>query len=134
MIRCPDCEIPLVLRRGRFGKFLGCRNYPQCRFTRDIQDAGIDPEDYNEGLLDPDGRYNATIEIVRDHTWYTVNQLCGPKGPERDRRLHWLRKNMGCMPIMALISEFDHHDCNRVLEACGELTMKLLFGKEVCHE
>ncbi len=30
---CPDCEKPLVIRWGRHGKFIGCGNFPTCRYT-----------------------------------------------------------------------------------------------------
>ncbi len=30
---CPDCGSPLVIRYGRFGKFIGCSTYPECRYT-----------------------------------------------------------------------------------------------------
>ena len=32
---CPECgrEDALVLRRGRFGRFIGCRHYPDCSYT-----------------------------------------------------------------------------------------------------
>ena len=30
---CPKCGGTLVERKGKYGKFLGCSNYPQCRFT-----------------------------------------------------------------------------------------------------
>lgn len=30
---CPLCGANLVLRKGKYGKFYGCSNYPQCRFT-----------------------------------------------------------------------------------------------------
>ncbi len=28
---CPECEGKLVLRKSKFGPFLGCSNYPKCR-------------------------------------------------------------------------------------------------------
>ena len=31
---CPECGAPLQIRSGRFGKFLACSKYPDCRFTR----------------------------------------------------------------------------------------------------
>lgn len=34
--RCPKCGAPLLRRSGRFGDFFGCRNYPDCRFTKNI--------------------------------------------------------------------------------------------------
>jgi DNA topoisomerase I len=33
---CPKCESPLVVKRGRFGRFLACSAYPKCNFTKAI--------------------------------------------------------------------------------------------------
>lgn len=33
---CPQCKSPLVERKGKYGQFLGCSNYPRCRFTHNI--------------------------------------------------------------------------------------------------
>jgi DNA topoisomerase-1 len=33
---CPECGHQLVIRHGRFGKFIGCSNFPSCRFTEPI--------------------------------------------------------------------------------------------------
>jgi hypothetical protein len=30
---CPRCGGHLIERRGKYGTFYGCSNYPQCRFT-----------------------------------------------------------------------------------------------------
>jgi DNA topoisomerase-1 len=30
---CPRCGKPLVVRHGRYGKFIGCSDFPQCRHT-----------------------------------------------------------------------------------------------------
>ncbi|MBN1230976.1 MAG: type I DNA topoisomerase [Anaerolineales bacterium] len=30
---CPDCGKDLILRWGRYGKFIGCSNFPECRYT-----------------------------------------------------------------------------------------------------
>ena len=34
--KCPECGQPLLARRGRFGKFLACSAYPECRYTRNM--------------------------------------------------------------------------------------------------
>ena len=35
--KCPACASGrLNLKLGRFGAFVGCTNYPECRFTRQI--------------------------------------------------------------------------------------------------
>ena len=31
---CPSCGNKLVPRQGKYGNFLGCSNYPNCRFTK----------------------------------------------------------------------------------------------------
>lgn len=33
---CPICGKNLVVKRGRFGKFLACPDYPECKFTKPI--------------------------------------------------------------------------------------------------
>ncbi len=41
---CPDCDSPLVMRFGRFGTFLGCSAYPECSYTRNLEEAGGEGE------------------------------------------------------------------------------------------
>ena len=33
LLICPRCDSDLLVRKGKHGKFYGCSNYPQCRFT-----------------------------------------------------------------------------------------------------
>lgn len=35
--KCPQCEKLLVYRFGRFGRFLACSGFPECRYTRNIK-------------------------------------------------------------------------------------------------
>ena len=37
---CDNCGKPMVLKRGRFGQFLACTGYPECKTTRKIQKGG----------------------------------------------------------------------------------------------
>ena len=40
--KCPECGKPLVVRTGKFGKFLSCSTFPECKFTKPyIIDTGI---------------------------------------------------------------------------------------------
>jgi DNA topoisomerase-1 len=34
---CPECGKPLVIKTGRYGKFLACSGYPDCKFTKSYQ-------------------------------------------------------------------------------------------------
>ncbi|MBO4880670.1 MAG: type I DNA topoisomerase, partial [Firmicutes bacterium] len=33
---CPECGKPLVRKNGKFGSFIACSGYPECRYTRNI--------------------------------------------------------------------------------------------------
>ena len=34
--KCPKCSGTLVERQGKYGSFIGCSNYPNCRFTKQM--------------------------------------------------------------------------------------------------
>lgn len=34
--KCPECAAAMVMKRGRFGRFLACTRYPECKGTRPI--------------------------------------------------------------------------------------------------
>jgi DNA topoisomerase-1 len=34
---CPECGKPLVVKSGRFGKFIACSGYPECKYTQSFQ-------------------------------------------------------------------------------------------------
>jgi DNA topoisomerase-1 len=40
---CENCGRPMVLKRGRFGQFLACSGYPDCKTTRQIGQAEKKP-------------------------------------------------------------------------------------------
>ena len=37
---CPECGSKLSIRLGRNGRFIGCNNYPTCKYTRNLKDDG----------------------------------------------------------------------------------------------
>jgi DNA topoisomerase-1 len=38
---CPECGQPLLIKLGRYGKFIGCSGYPDCRHTETIPLPGV---------------------------------------------------------------------------------------------
>ncbi len=34
--KCPTCGAPMVMKRGRFGRFLACTRYPECKGTKPV--------------------------------------------------------------------------------------------------
>ncbi|RMF08090.1 MAG: type I DNA topoisomerase [Alphaproteobacteria bacterium] len=76
---CPKCgDGRLSLKVGKFGAFIGCSNYPECRYTRQMQDMvenggkaatldepkvlGIDPESGLEVSL-RSGRFGPYVQL-----------------------------------------------------------------------
>jgi len=72
---CPECGKPLMVKLGRYGKFVGCSGYPECKYMRKIDSESgetIEPKakEYVEGRVCPkdggqlvyrDGRYGRFI-------------------------------------------------------------------------
>ncbi|HFE37744.1 MAG TPA: type I DNA topoisomerase [Gammaproteobacteria bacterium] len=61
---CPKCGKPLSIRLGRRGRFIGCTDYPECDYTRNLGDdknASSEPE-IVEGRLCPDCNSNLVIK------------------------------------------------------------------------
>ena len=46
---CPDCGGELIMKFGRFGKFIACSNYPECKYTEKTDaEKKVDEEHSNE--------------------------------------------------------------------------------------
>lgn len=45
---CPNCNSPLVIRTGKYGKFVACSNYPTCKYIKkeekEVVEVGTCPE------------------------------------------------------------------------------------------
>jgi DNA topoisomerase-1 len=49
-IKCPECDGPMKLRPGRWGKyFFGCNNYPKCKGTMKATQDQVDDLTKREG-------------------------------------------------------------------------------------
>ncbi|WP_338503314.1 type I DNA topoisomerase [Sphingomonas kaistensis] len=66
---CPACgNGRLALRGGKFGAFVACSNYPECKFTRKFGQGGdaaattSEPADLGEGIMLKTGRFGPYVE------------------------------------------------------------------------
>jgi len=48
--KCPECGGDLVLKYGRFGKFIACSNYPTCKYTEKTEEEKKEDEE-NSGIV-----------------------------------------------------------------------------------
>ncbi|QDV37298.1 type I DNA topoisomerase [Tautonia plasticadhaerens] len=77
--KCPSCGAgQLSLKIGKYGAFVGCSNYPECRFTREL----TKDKDKGDGTGDGDGS-NAPVEpkvLGEDAEGQAISVRKGPYG------------------------------------------------------
>lgn len=52
--QCPDCGGDLKIKHGRFGKFIGCGNYPKCKHIESLNkplDTGVECPECKQGKI-----------------------------------------------------------------------------------
>ena len=124
---CPTCGAGrLSLKTSRFGPFVGCSNYPECRYTRPISEAedGDTPSGDRELGVDPDtgltvflksGRFGAYVQLGEGEKPKRSSLPKGWSAPDMDLekglRLLRLPREVGLhpednQPILAGIGRF----------------------------
>jgi DNA topoisomerase-1 len=77
--KCPACSTGrLSLKFGKFGAFIGCTNYPDCRFTKPLEIAGGDDAESDEAAALSN---EPKILGTEPGTGRTVSMRRGPYGP-----------------------------------------------------
>jgi DNA topoisomerase I len=92
---CPSCANgQLSLKLGKFGAFIGCSNYPECRFTRALTNGdgadkeavpaegielGVDPET-GERVTRRDGRFGPYLQLGEASEGEKPRRSSIPKG------------------------------------------------------
>ncbi len=49
--RCPACDSPMVIKSGRYGRFIACSRYPDCKTTMPLSTGIACPEEGCNGML-----------------------------------------------------------------------------------
>jgi DNA topoisomerase-1 len=84
--KCPSCEGGrLSLKLGKFGAFIGCSNYPECRFTRTLSVPGEgDPENGHKRLgEDPATGLEVTLRSGRFGPYVQLGEAVDGEKPKR---------------------------------------------------
>jgi DNA topoisomerase-1 len=58
---CPTCGKPMINKRGRFGRFLACSDYPTCKTTKPITLKGVVCPDCGSGLAERKSRFGKSF-------------------------------------------------------------------------
>ena len=76
---CPTCSTGrLGLKLGRFGAFIGCSNYPECKFTRQLSANGAASADKVLGK-DPETGLDVAIKTGRFGTYLQLGETSKDK-------------------------------------------------------
>ena len=79
---CPDCKTgQLSLRVGRFGAFIGCSNYPKCKYTKQFAVIEAPKYDENGQVIEPKVETdNQVRELGKDAAGNDISVRKGPYG------------------------------------------------------
>ncbi|HHX99176.1 TPA: type I DNA topoisomerase [Candidatus Dojkabacteria bacterium] len=111
--KCPECGAGMVVRVGRYGKFLSCSKFPDCKGMKDIEgkEESIDFEKYARPEKCPECGGKLILKIGKYGKFWacekypdckgTLPLLLKEKCPECghnlvERRSKWGRKFVGC--------------------------------------
>lgn len=84
--QCPTCGTGrLNLKAGKFGAFIGCSNYPECRYTRPL---AADSEAAADRVLgqDPDSGFDVTVKAGRFGPYIQLGEQKNYAEGEKPRR------------------------------------------------
>jgi DNA topoisomerase-1 len=81
--QCPNCGTgKLSLKLGRFGGFIGCTNYPECRYTRQFS-AGADGSPDKKLGADPATGLEVTLRSGRFGPYLQLGEAVNGEKPKR---------------------------------------------------
>src|SRR5258707_9311755 len=84
---CPSCEnVRLSLKLGKFGGFIGCTNYPECRYTRQLAPGNGNgaPENGMKKLgEDPASGLEVTVRSGRFGPYIQLGEAVNGEKPKR---------------------------------------------------
>jgi DNA topoisomerase-1 len=92
--QCPACKGDLSLKLGKFGAFISCSNYPECKYTRQIGDSDSEGETNiledskilgkfpatEDNILLKKGPYGFYLQLGEDEKGKKPKRVTIPKG------------------------------------------------------
>ena len=149
--KCPECGGDLLVRFGRFGKFIACNNFPKCKYTeKTTEEKKV--EDENSGEVCPEcgapmvvkrGKYGAFLgcskypdckgikKITSDKTTGVKCPKC-QNGEILERRSRKGRLFYGCSAYPKCDFSLWNRPTGKTCEKCGSLMVYQMKGEEKC--
>ncbi|MEP3277076.1 MAG: type I DNA topoisomerase [Stappiaceae bacterium] len=119
---CPTCnEGQLSLKLGRYGSFVGCSNYPECKFTRQLNSSADENGETSDGPkilgLDPESGLEVSLRSGRFGPYVQLGEEGKPK--------------RGSLPKGWLVEEMDLEKALKLLALPRDVGMHPESGKPI---
>jgi ssDNA-binding Zn-finger/Zn-ribbon topoisomerase 1 len=110
---CPEHDVPMQIKRSRFGPFWSCPEWPECEFL-----VGCHPDGRPLGIpADRKGRqWRTRAHTAFDRLWKSTRQS-GEGLMARPSAYIWMRKELNLTTDEAHIAEFGVEQCKQLIEA-----------------
>ena len=102
---CPQCATGrLTLRGGKFGAFIACSNYPECKYTQRFGQGGAEgqsgegPQDLGNGIELKTGRFGPYLERDGKRASIPKDVAAGDVDTEMAEKLLSLPREIGAHP------------------------------------
>ncbi len=149
--KCPECGSDLLVRFGRFGKFIACNNFPKCKYTEKTdEEKKIDKENSGETcdkcgapMVVKRGKYGAFLgcsrypeckNLKKINTAKSTNTKC-PKcgvGEILERRSRKGRLFYGCSEYPKCDFSLWNRPTGEKCPKCGSLIVFGMKGEKKC--
>jgi len=149
--KCPECGGDLLVRFGKFGKFIACSNFPKCKYTeKTAEEKKIEKENSGENCPDCGapmtvrrGKFGSFLgcsrypdckgikKINSDKTTGVKCPKCG-KGEIIERRSKKGRLFYGCSEYPKCDFSLWNRPSGKICEKCGSLMVYQMNRKEKC--
>lgn len=114
---CPECHHELVIRNGKYGKFIGCTNFPKCRKTYTYGTFRVSDEILELKTLEKIDDFR-TIKKILDNTLYDRVKT---KAETKIIRNHFCEcgEKVSCDKIYRTTPDYPHYLKQYTCPKCG---------------
>lgn len=148
---CPDCGGDLIVKHGRFGKFIACANYPNCKHTeKTAEEKKVDDENSGEvcdkcgaPMVVKRGRFGSFLGCSKYPDCKGIKRIenktgvkcpaCG-KGEIVERKSKRGKSFYGCNNYPACKTAFWSKPTGETCPTCSSLLVFAAKGKVKCSK
>ena len=121
---CPECKSgKLSLRVGRFGAFIGCSNYPNCKYTKQFATIEADRDENGQPIEPTVETENKTTVLGKDANGSDISVRKGPYG-------WYVQQGLGKDAKRVSLPKTVNPEAIDIKEALSLLTLPRVLGQD----